>query len=69
VGMPAQTKRQNPVTVRTFTQRFSSSRLGARLARHLAVQRLDAWGIPYGSEVSDASAIVVGELAANAGAP
>lgn len=65
-GMPAQTKPQNPVTVRMFTQRFSSTRLGARLARHLAVQRLDAWGIPYDSEMSDACAIIVAELAANA---
>jgi anti-sigma regulatory factor (Ser/Thr protein kinase) len=65
-GMPAQTKRQTPVTVRMFTQRFSSTRLGARLARHLAVQRLDDWGIPYGTDPSDAAAVLVAELAANA---
>ncbi|MEV5598497.1 ATP-binding protein [Streptomyces sp. NPDC052496] len=55
-----------PVTVRVFTQRFSSTRLGARLARHLAVHRLDAWGFPYGTGFSDDVGAVVGELAANA---
>lgn len=49
-----------------FTQRFSSTRLGARLARHLAVQQLDGWGIPYGTDLSDAAALIVAELAANA---
>jgi anti-sigma regulatory factor (Ser/Thr protein kinase) len=49
-----------------FTQRFSSTRLGARLARHLAVQRLDDWGIPYDTESSDVAAVLVAELAANA---
>ncbi len=57
---------QGPVTVRTFTQRFSATRRGARLARYLAVQQLDVWGFPYGGEVSDAVALIVGELAANA---
>ncbi|MGW1790702.1 ATP-binding protein [Streptomyces tubercidicus] len=67
--MPAQaTSRapEAPVTVRVFTQRFSATRLGARLARHLAVHRLDLWGFPYGGELSDAAAAVVAELAANA---
>ncbi|MGW2558210.1 ATP-binding protein [Streptomyces sp. NPDC001514] len=49
-----------------FTQRFSATRRGARLARHLAVHRLDAWGIPYGSELSDTAGLIVAELAANA---
>ncbi|PZT72396.1 MULTISPECIES: ATP-binding protein [unclassified Streptomyces] len=49
-----------------FVQRFSASRRGARLARRLAVQQLDAWGVPYGSELSDDVAAVVAELAANA---
>lgn len=57
---------QAPVTVRVFTQRFSSTRLGARLARHLAVHRLDAWGFPYGTPFSDDVGVVVGELTANA---
>ncbi|MGW1585601.1 ATP-binding protein [Streptomyces sp. NPDC002386] len=55
-----------PVTVRTFTQRLSSTPRGARLARHLALAQLDAWGIPSGSGTSDAVAVIVAELAANA---
>jgi anti-sigma regulatory factor (Ser/Thr protein kinase) len=54
------------VTAPAFTQRFSPTPLGARLARHLAVERLHAWGIPYGSDLSDTAALVVAELAANA---
>lgn len=57
---------QVPVTVRTFGQRFSSTPRGARLARHLALHRLDAWGIPYDSDASDTAALLVAELAANA---
>lgn len=49
-----------------FAQRFSSTRHGARLARHLAVSQLDAWGVPYGTGPSDTAAVIVGELAANA---
>jgi anti-sigma regulatory factor (Ser/Thr protein kinase) len=49
-----------------FTQRLSSTPRGARLARHLALNQLDAWGIPHGSEPSDAVAVIVAELAANA---
>ncbi|MFC8867261.1 ATP-binding protein [Streptomyces sp. NPDC057148] len=55
-----------PVTARVFVQRFSSTPRGARLARHLALHRLDAWGVPYGSPVSDTAALLVAELAANA---
>jgi anti-sigma regulatory factor (Ser/Thr protein kinase) len=57
---------QAPVTVHVFTQRFSSTPLGARLARHLALHRLHDWGIPYGSQVSDTVALLVAELTANA---
>ena len=57
---------QHPVTVHAFTQRFSSTPLGARLARHLALNQLHAWGIPHGSEASDKAAAVVAELASNA---
>lgn len=57
---------QAPVTVRVFTQRISSTPRGARLARHLALHRLNAWGIPYGSDASDIAALLVAELAANA---
>ncbi|MFF8845929.1 ATP-binding protein [Streptomyces sp. NPDC015127] len=49
-----------------FTQRFTSTRRGARLARHLAVHQLDAWGYAYDSELSDTAALIVAELAANA---
>lgn len=49
-----------------FVQRFSSTPLGARLARHLALNQLHAWGIPYGSDSSDAASVIVAELAANA---
>ncbi|MFD4141486.1 ATP-binding protein [Streptomyces sp. NPDC058572] len=49
-----------------FTQRFTSTRRSARLARHLAVHQPDGWGIPYGSDVSDEAAQIVAELAANA---
>jgi anti-sigma regulatory factor (Ser/Thr protein kinase) len=49
-----------------FTQRFSATRRGARLARHLALHQLDAWGIPYGSELSDSTAVIVAEFTANA---
>ncbi len=52
--------------MRGFVQRFSATPRGARLARHLAVGRLYAWGIPYGTDASDAVALVVAEFAANA---
>jgi anti-sigma regulatory factor (Ser/Thr protein kinase) len=50
----------------TFTQRFSCTPLGARLARHLALAQLHTWGIPHGTPPSDAAATIVGELTANA---
>ncbi|MEV5885148.1 ATP-binding protein [Streptomyces sp. NPDC052020] len=49
-----------------LAQRLSATPRGARLARHLAGQQLDAWGFPYGGEVNDAAQHVVAELAANA---
>ncbi|MEU7019603.1 ATP-binding protein [Streptomyces sp. NPDC046203] len=55
-----------PVTVRVFSQRFSSTPRGARLSRHLALYELDRWGIGYGTFASDAAAHIVAELAANA---
>ncbi len=63
---PTPATRQDPVTVRVFTQRFSSTPRGARLARRLALHQLDAWGVPHGSEASDTAALLVAELAANA---
>ncbi len=47
-------------------QRFVSSPRGARLARHLAVRRMEEWGYPAASDVSCSVALVVAELAANA---
>ncbi|WP_043382973.1 ATP-binding protein [Streptomyces mutabilis] len=64
--MRAASTPRHPVTTRVFVQRFSSTPRGARLARHLALHRLDAWGVPYGSPVSDTAALLVAELAANA---
>ncbi|MDX3494173.1 ATP-binding protein [Streptomyces turgidiscabies] len=64
--MSAPSAPQHPVTVRMFRQRLSATPRGARLARHLAVGQLHAWGIPYGSDVSEAVAVIVAELAANA---
>ncbi|MFD4569889.1 ATP-binding protein [Streptomyces sp. NPDC058467] len=46
--------------------RFSSTPRGARLARRLAGQRLDAWGIPYDCDTHHALTLIVAELAANA---
>ena len=57
---------QKAVTVSVFVQLFSATRRGARLARRLGVHRLDLWGVPYGSPASDAVALVVAELSANA---
>ncbi|WP_103514682.1 ATP-binding protein [Streptomyces sp. SM10] len=49
-----------------FTMRFSSTPRGARLARRLAGERIDAWGIAYGSDTHDAVTLTVAELSANA---
>ncbi|GLX47321.1 ATP-binding protein [Streptomyces hygroscopicus subsp. hygroscopicus] len=49
-----------------FSQLLSSTPRGARLARLLAVQQLDAWGWPPACTVSESAALVVAELAANA---
>lgn len=46
--------------------RFSSTPRGARLARRLAGERLDTWGVPYGSEAHDELTLIVAELCANA---
>ncbi|MFD5469478.1 ATP-binding protein [Streptomyces sp. NPDC127105] len=64
--MTAPSVPQRPVTVSTFAQCFSSTPLGARLARHLALVQLHTWGVPHGTPLSDAAATIVGELAANA---
>ncbi|MEU4996138.1 ATP-binding protein [Streptomyces sp. NPDC021622] len=62
--MPQRAQTATPVSV--FTQRFSATPRGARLARRLARYHLDEWGLPYGSERSEAAAQIVAELAANA---
>ncbi|MFI1952828.1 ATP-binding protein [Streptomyces xinghaiensis] len=49
-----------------FSALFASTPRGARLARRLAVRRMEDWGYPPESDVSCAVALVVGELAANA---
>jgi anti-sigma regulatory factor (Ser/Thr protein kinase) len=46
--------------------RFSSTSRGARLARRMTENVLDAWGVPYDSEPHDALTLVVAELCANA---
>ncbi|MFF7242326.1 ATP-binding protein [Embleya sp. NPDC008237] len=53
-------------THHVFTQRLSATPRGARLARRFATQQLEAWGIAYGSELSDSVTLIVAELAANA---
>ncbi|MFE1359439.1 ATP-binding protein [Streptomyces harbinensis] len=50
--------------VRTFTQLFSSSWRGARLARLLGVVELGSWGVPQ--DLMERAEIVVAELATNA---
>ncbi|WP_245001650.1 ATP-binding protein [Streptomyces alfalfae] len=49
-----------------FTQCFSSTPRGARLARRLVAHRLDTWGHPYAGEVNETLALITAELAANA---
>lgn len=53
-----------PVIVRTFAQRLSSTRRGARLARLLVMERLTAWGVS--PSVAERAEQIVAELAANA---
>ncbi|MEU6421810.1 ATP-binding protein [Streptomyces spiralis] len=57
---------KSEISTRQFSQFLSATPRGARLARLLAVQQLDAWGWPPGCAVSEAAALVVAELAANA---
>ncbi|MGW7170904.1 ATP-binding protein [Streptomyces sp. NPDC054884] len=60
------TATQPPLTAHRFAMRFSSTPRGARLARRLCGHRLDAWGVPYGSDVHEAVVLVAAELCANA---
>ncbi|MBT2480024.1 ATP-binding protein [Streptomyces sp. ISL-94] len=52
--------------VRMFTQRFSATHRGARLARQLALVELHEWGIPESTALSADAGLLVAELAANA---
>ncbi|MDQ0778353.1 anti-sigma regulatory factor (Ser/Thr protein kinase) [Streptomyces aurantiacus] len=58
------TRTRTPLS--TFSQRFSATRRGARLARLLAAHQLTEWGHPHGTEVHDTVVLVVAELTANA---
>ncbi|MFD3776476.1 ATP-binding protein [Streptomyces sp. NPDC058612] len=51
---------------RLFTQRFSATRRGARLARMLALHELYAWGFPASTPLAADAGLLIGELAANA---
>ncbi|WP_405767379.1 ATP-binding protein [Streptomyces sp. NBC_01538] len=53
-------------TTYEFTMRFSSTPRGARLARRLVSDRLDAWGHPYTSTANETLTLITAELAANA---
>ncbi|WP_405895239.1 ATP-binding protein [Streptomyces sp. NBC_00104] len=55
-----------PTVLGEFRQLFTPSRRGARLARRIVAQRLNAWGIPQGSEEYDNAVLVVAELVTNA---
>ncbi|MFC8369901.1 ATP-binding protein [Streptomyces sp. NPDC057239] len=55
---------QLPAAARTFTQQFSSTRRGARLARLLTHEQLRTWQVSPG--VTDRVEQIVAELAANA---
>jgi anti-sigma regulatory factor (Ser/Thr protein kinase) len=46
--------------------RFSSTPRGVRLARHLALEQLHAWGLAYDATPARAVELVVAELCANA---
>ncbi|MEU4681841.1 ATP-binding protein [Streptomyces xinghaiensis] len=57
---------ERPAPAPQVSAQFAASPRGARLARRLAVRRMEDWGYPPESDVSCAVALVVGELAANA---
>ncbi|HET9381296.1 MAG TPA: ATP-binding protein [Streptomyces sp.] len=57
---------QRAAPARHFALRLTATPRGARLARHLAAEQLDEWGLPYGAEANRTVALLVAELAANA---
>lgn len=59
-------RRGHLIGVGVFSRRISVTRRGACLSRLLALHQLDAWGLPYGSRLSEHVAAVVAELASNA---
>ncbi|MEU5400261.1 ATP-binding protein [Streptomyces sp. NPDC005963] len=64
--MPASPFPNTDATANVFRERFTSSPLGARLARRLAGYRLQDWGVPAHSAMGDIAALLIAELAANA---
>ncbi|MER6556334.1 ATP-binding protein [Streptomyces sp. NPDC001027] len=63
---PVGTTALRPAPETGLTLRFSSTPRGARLARLIASQQMDAWGWPYGTAVNDTVELITAELAANA---
>ena len=57
---------QDPAQLHTFAMQFTSSPRGARLARRLAVKRMEQWRCAATSDISCSVALLVGELTANA---
>ncbi|MEU6557697.1 ATP-binding protein [Streptomyces sp. NPDC046915] len=57
---------ERPAPTDHFTIRLSATPKGARLARHLAAERLHAWGWPYDCEANRTATLLVAELATNA---
>ncbi|MGW7757628.1 ATP-binding protein [Streptomyces violaceusniger] len=52
--------------LRELIQQFPATPRGARLARRLAVRRMEEWGYPPASDASCTVALLVAELASNA---
>ncbi|MDQ0990574.1 ATP-binding protein [Streptomyces sp. V3I7] len=57
---------KSQISTRRFTQLFSATPRGARLARLLAERQIEEWGWPPSCEASESAVLVVAELAANA---
>ncbi|MGW1974321.1 ATP-binding protein [Streptomyces sp. NPDC001889] len=49
-----------------FVMRFTSTLRGSRLARRLVADRLDEWGVPYGTAAHDDLVLITAELSTNA---
>ena len=57
---------ERTIPIHHFTLRLSTTPRGARLARHLAAERLHSWGWAYDTEGNRTATLLVAELAANA---